>query len=209
MYKVFDRLLIVLLMLTVVICGVALIALAWSPYVLEGIVFWLYATPVNPAIVSAVCLLLIVAALRVLLFGGRARKEVPGVLVIAGELGRVEITLDTMAQLVESFMAGVAGMSHVRQRLEPREEGLAVALRVAVEPGTVIPEVSASVQAGLKKFLESTTGIAVAEVSVTVDNPPAKAKDIKPAAAARNISTVATVKPAAPAEESGEPAPGV
>ena len=40
-YKVMDRLLIGLLMLTVIVCGGALIALAWSPYVLESIVFWL------------------------------------------------------------------------------------------------------------------------------------------------------------------------
>ena len=161
---------------------------------------------------TVICLLLIVAALRVLIFGGRVRREAPAVLVVAGELGRVEITLDTMGQLVDSFMAGVNGVSHARHRLAPREDGLSVQLRVAVEAGTVIPEVSAGIQSGLKRFIESTTGIVVAEVGILVDNPPAKAKDIKPAAAARNINTIATVKPAepaAPAENVAAPETGV
>lgn len=209
MYKVVDRFLIGLLTLAVIAFGGVAIAIAWNGVALHAIAQWLYVSWINPAIVTAVCVVLMLIALRVLLFGGHARPEAARVLVASGELGSVEITMDTLGQLVDTYMAGVEGVTDTKHNLRAGESGLGVYLRVAMESSVSIPTASASIQSGMKAFLERATGIAVAEVGILVDNPPApktrESKSAAPKPAPRSASAVAVAVPApqneAPADE--------
>ena len=199
MYKVIDRFFVGLLALVVLVfCGAAVV-FAWNATALEELIRWLYASWIHPASVTAGCVVLILIALRVLFFAGRAPAEGPRILVTAGELGSVEITMDTLGQLVDAYMTDVEAVTDTRYNLRPGEKGLGIYLRVAMASGGAIPAVSGAVQSGLKEFIERTTGIAVAEVGILVDNPPApKVREAKaPVKAPAPRAAVQTVVPAA------------
>ena len=200
MYKMIDRFFVGLLALVILaFCGAAIV-FSWNAAALEELIRWLYASWIHPASVTAGCVVLILIALRVLFFAGRGQAEGPRILVTAGELGSVEITMDTLGQLVDAYMTDVEAVTDTRYNLRPGEKGMGIYLRVAMVSGVAIPEVSAAVQSGLKEFIERTTGIAVAEVGILVDNPPApKVRETK--APAKTPAPRAAVQTAVPAAQ--------
>lgn len=207
MYKIFDRVLVGILAVAVVAIGGGMLAVAWDAALLEQLFFMLQDS-MTKLWVTGLCIVLILISLRLLLFAGRRPKEMARITVSTGDFGTVEITLNTLSQLVNAFVAKVDGIVASKHNLRPGENGLGIYLRVGIREGASIPEVSRQVQQSLKVYMEHATGIAVAEVGVLVDNPVGKTREVRPAEPAKpvlqGVRTVAMAQAEAQAEQTPE-----
>ncbi len=86
------------------------------------------------------------------------------------ELGKVDITLDALKNLVQGIAIQQDGVEEVQTQLEPAENGVYIFLTGKVTPSAVIPEVTGDLQQIVKSYIEDTTGVNVKGVRVLIDN---------------------------------------
>lgn len=89
--------------------------------------------------------------------------------VSKSEIGKVDITLDALDNLVNNIAMEQEGVVSIDNRLKASEEGLLIDLQAEIYPSNSIPEITNSLQQLVKSYIEDTTGVLVAEVKVLVD----------------------------------------
>ncbi len=150
--------------LLVLALGVFAMATGWAwPYaVLVQGLDWLKYNGWESTAIGALLLIL-----GLLLFI-RPRPAVEVSFALTGKFGEVRITGEAIQEIVGRAALTVEGVRKVLVNLRHREEGLEITVISQFNPETVIPEISAELQAKVKQDVEHYTGIRVAEVKVLV-----------------------------------------
>ena len=97
-------------------------------------------------------------------------KRLPETTVTDGELGKVCITLNAIESLVLKVIQGIENIKDSKIKIKKKENGVSVLLRLTVNHDVVIPEITFKLQKAIKDYTETTAGIYVSDVQVSIDN---------------------------------------
>ena len=173
--KLFDRVLLVLLLIIVIAFSLALLGIAMRllpDFMVQSAVDFAYDGILPATILGATGLLLLIVSLRLLFANGKSKpKEVKptAALIRTTEFGTTSITLsalDSMAQkhcrannrikdCSTNITVGVGG-------------GISIGLKLMLMPDTNVPELTEALQKTLKEYIEAYAGITVNEVWIVV-----------------------------------------
>lgn len=163
-----ERLYLVLLALVVGVASVALGAVATAYFSLDVL-----RTSLEMVHGSLPYVLLsivgLVAAVAILVVSMR-RGECVETILQQGPLGEVRICFKALENLVLKAAREIKGVRETKTRLVSTDNGLVVYLRAVTYPDQNIPQITAELQAAVKAYVESTTGIGVSEIKVMIEN---------------------------------------
>lgn len=86
------------------------------------------------------------------------------------ELGRVEITMDALKNMIRGVAKEQDGVEDVNTLLKAGEGGVHISITGKVLPSAVIPEVTSRLQRIVKSYIEETTGVEVLDVEILIED---------------------------------------
>jgi uncharacterized alkaline shock family protein YloU len=153
--------------LAVIFAGIVLaLTLGWV--IPQGYLQPFLATTDNRWIVGVVCVLVIVSAIDLILFGGRGPRRSQGLLIQDTVLGRVDISALALEDMIRRASRQVREIREIRPVLRYEKEGLAISLNLSVSPDANLPAVSQEAQEAVQHYLEEKAGINVRQVQVLI-----------------------------------------
>ncbi|NLZ55027.1 MAG: alkaline shock response membrane anchor protein AmaP [Thermoanaerobacteraceae bacterium] len=97
-------------------------------------------------------------------------KRVPETIVRDNDLGKVCITLNAVESIVQKVIRDVEDVKESRIYIKKQEDGVSVALKITVNYDVIIPELTSELQKTIKDYVESTAGILIKNVRISVSN---------------------------------------
>lgn len=158
---VLDRVFLGLIALVLTTVAVILLLTVFGSNLL---VVWLRSANLifDGTILAAIFLLL--ALYLVIVIGRRKQAKF---IVYPKELGAIRISVDCVEGLIVEAARQMAGLEQVKAVITDVEEPR-VTIRVQVHPDYNIPELSEELQANVKSYVESTVGVVLQEIEVSV-----------------------------------------
>ncbi|MGG1876838.1 alkaline shock response membrane anchor protein AmaP [Paenibacillus sp. 7541] len=86
------------------------------------------------------------------------------------DFGEIQISVETIENLCLKAASRVRGVKDLKSRIKVSQAGLDIAIRAVVDGEESIPQLTTEVQKQVHDFVEDTTGIPVASVSVYIAN---------------------------------------
>ena len=167
--KIGERILLIF-MAVVFFCLVACVgACLWSDIVLDYVLDFVSISVYVKIAISAALLILLVLSIRST-FVSTGKGKSNSALAASTEEGGIYINLDTINSLAEKSVKKIEDVNDLKVRTAMSEEGAVIAIKVALSPECVIPEVSANIQQVVKMDIETLCGIAVKKINIQVDN---------------------------------------
>ena len=114
-------------------------------------------------------LILLLVSLRFLLYGLKS-KQLPETTVRDGELGKICITLNAIESLVQKVIRDIENVKDSKIKIKKQENGVSIVLKLTVNYDVVIPEITSELQKTIKDYIETTAGILVKDVCISIDN---------------------------------------
>ncbi len=174
--KLFDRILLGLLLLitTVLSLGLLVLALRFIPLenVQQLIAAW-YPQPIWQLVLISSGFVILLLSLRLMFAGGKKRQDpLPSsTLVQTTDLGAAYISIAAIDAMVQKHCRANNRIRSVNSTVLPvREGGVVLRIRLSLMPDTNIPELSGALQKSLKEYVERLSGISVREVSILVED---------------------------------------
>ena len=173
--KWFDRVLLALVLIVFIGVGVFAIGIALGPlrplfesfYALMTNGLW-----VNVLILSAVGLVMLLAALRVL-YASCAHKSAPApttVLLKTTDNGTIRIAVSAVDSMVQRAARSAPSVRDLTSRILVLDnDALAIQLRVTFAPDAMLTEATTQVQNDVKDYVQTHAGVPVLEVQVFVE----------------------------------------
>lgn len=170
--KLFDRILLAILLLFIVLMAVGLLVLCMRVVPLSEIqntIAFLYADSISLIVVALVCVVLLAIALR-LAFGGKAQKQPNATLVKATEIGGTYISLAALNTMVQKHCRANNRIRNCTSSVNAVRDGVTIALKLALMPDTDIPKLTQELQKSLKEYVETLSGIHVLQIGILVED---------------------------------------
>ncbi|MDO4572187.1 MAG: alkaline shock response membrane anchor protein AmaP [Clostridia bacterium] len=172
--KVFDRILLALLLIVAIVCAFVLFAVAARliPEVMAlDFVALFYANAANALILAAAGLVLLLVSIK-LMFAGRSRQapQPAATMIRQSDIGGAYIALSAIDTMVQKHCRQQGKVRDCGSSLHAVENGVAIALKLSVLPDTDIVTLTDELQKSLKEYIESLTGVNVQEISILVEN---------------------------------------
>lgn len=171
--SVFDRMLLLLLILFTVAVSVLLfcVSLRVVPEeAIQSVVGLLYYDLTNALIAGGIALVLLLIALR-LLFRGRSQTG-KNTLVNSGEAGSIHISNAALDAMVQRHVRSNTQVRDCKSFIVTKDGGVGIRLVLTLLPDTNIPETVGSVQTSLREYVEGLSGVHVHGVDITVESTP-------------------------------------
>lgn len=174
MFKVWDRLLLFIFSLAIIVASGFAIAVAAGAFTLEWLTEVAHQVtgdyrPLQIATI-AVAVVLIVISLRFLVLSvGRLNSAAPTINQRT-EHGDIQISIETVENLALKAASRSKGVKDLRARVRVAEAGLHITIRAFVDGEGSIPTLSEDMQRTVSEQIEETTGIPVADVTVFIAN---------------------------------------
>ncbi len=167
--KISERLL--LIFMTVVFFALVLLigTCIWYTPVLAAVISVIGSSVYIKIAASAILLILLVLSFRSMLVSTHKAKE-NALMAASTDEGGIYINLDTVSSLAKTAVKKVDGVKELRVKTVVNDEGANIAVKAALSPEVVIPEVSALIQQSVKVDIETLCGIKVKKVTIQIDN---------------------------------------
>ncbi len=133
-------------------------------------------TPQNRLAVGLVATVLLVMALIMLMTSFKTEVKTNSIIVDSTLAGDISITVPAIKAIILKALRKIEGVKETRSVISSGPEGLIVYLHMMINPDYSVPEMSKSIQAEVKQYLENTGGLKVAEVKILVDDMNASSK---------------------------------
>jgi uncharacterized alkaline shock family protein YloU len=172
--SIFDKLLLMLVLIMFLALSFFLGAVALSLISLGAVSEFLTALlpvwSINSIIIGVIALVVFLMSVRLLVASyGTDRKQSYTRLSIT-DSGEIAISIPTIKQIVSSYLSTKQDITATSSVVIPARDGLIVRIRICVKEGSILPEITTSVQKELKAHLETITGLVIKEIGVLVDN---------------------------------------
>lgn len=174
MFKVWDRLLLFIFSVAIIVAAAFAVAVAAGAFSLE----WLTDVVVQVTGdyrplqigVIAVAIVFILISLRFLVLSvGRVNATAPTINQRT-EHGDIQISVETVENLALKAASRSKGVKDLRARVRVAEAGLHITIRAFVDGESSIPTLSEDMQRTVSQQIEETTGIPVSDVTVYIAN---------------------------------------
>lgn len=119
--------------------------------------------------IGAVGLILLLMSLKLLLSGLKSQRY-PETIIKSGDLGNVAISFNAIESLILKLTRDIENVRDVKVHIRKKEDGISVMLKLVVNFDVVIPEMSSTLQKSIKDYIETTAGIMVKDINISVDN---------------------------------------
>lgn len=164
---------IIILFLGLVFAGGGLLTLAVYAnlipgYDLSALIGWAGWADRNVFLAAGGAMLLI--ALILIALGLRSAKKTAHAVLKGSEFGEVHISIAAIENMVLRVVQQTQDIKDVGRQVSFTSSGLVVKSRIKVMPDVSLPVPISELQSKIKAYLEETTGIAVREVRVIVEN---------------------------------------
>lgn len=169
MQSIWRMLLFVYNLLLIIVAGLAVAASVGRPEPLTYIELAL-STPQNRIIVGLVGVVLLVVGVLVFLSTIKLEPRPQSIEVERSLNGEVSITVSAVKIIIMKAAKTIEGIKEIRPAVSNGADGLQVYLHMMINPDISVPELSKKVQDVVRKYLEDTGGLKVAEVKVLVDD---------------------------------------
>ncbi|MBV9578673.1 MAG: alkaline shock response membrane anchor protein AmaP [Chloroflexi bacterium] len=174
---VFNRLLIILLALVVLVAAGAVLLTALgviqpaqiaasSVWVADHLAPYSNLDPTRMGWTIGICVVLMVLAIVLLVLELRVRRGARRITLKEDELGTVTVALDGVRELVDREAGQVAGVKSAHSHVEQQPQGLRIECQVAVDPASSVPDLTRELRERLKTAVQHHVGMTVTEVSV-------------------------------------------
>lgn len=127
----------------------------------------LYGDMTVKIIATAIAALIIGLSLKFIFTGGK-EKRVRTKTLKETEGGSIRISVLALQDMVTRYVVELKDVRNHKVKIITNEKGIDIDLKLAVIPGTNIPELTSSLQAGLKDNIETFSGICVNHVDILV-----------------------------------------
>jgi uncharacterized alkaline shock family protein YloU len=173
--KLFDRILLALLLIVTTAISLLLIVLAARVIrldLIQGFAAQMYQGANNAIILGASGLALLIVSIRLMFAGGQKKEVQPAsTLVQATELGAAFISISAIDSMVQKHCRANNRIRNVISNVRSvRDGGVTISVRLALMPDTDIPALTTELQKTLKEYVEKHSGINVREVGILVED---------------------------------------
>ena len=97
------------------------------------------------------------------------KKQLTRVPLQVGENGSAYLTVSALVTMVTRFLASEGILNESKTIVHSAEEGIALEIRIVVEPGMTLPMVAEKLQSDVKAYLLSYAGVQVQRVEIVVE----------------------------------------
>ncbi|MCR6545956.1 alkaline shock response membrane anchor protein AmaP [Dehalobacterium formicoaceticum] len=118
-------------------------------------------------IIGVTAALVLIGALY-LLVSAFLRDPVFNVKITSNETGEISITMPAVEALVKKAAFQIKGVKEVKPLIKHTGDGIALFLKVSMQPGTIIPQSAEELQTLVKEYLDQVAGLSVAEIKVLI-----------------------------------------
>lgn len=179
-FTLFDKFLLVLLLLAAIALSALCIATA-----MDFVSYDMIVAPIavitngiigNRLILGAAGVVLLTIALRLFVAMGKKRQPQmapapTSTLLLSNDNGTAYITIAAIDSLVQRHCCANGKIRECESLVAPAQEpntGVCIKLRLSVTPETVIPELTASLQQSLKEYIQGVCGVSVNSVDILI-----------------------------------------
>lgn len=152
-----------------VLAAIALAAAAGRPEIMAAINTALD-TPANRMMVGAIAVVVLVLTIMLMFSLLRVESKPKSIVVTSSLNGQVSITVAAIKIIIMKAVKKVEGVRDIRSSVSSGADGLVIYLHMMINPEYSVPEMTRSIQAVVKEYLENIGGLQVAEVRVLVDD---------------------------------------
>ncbi len=169
--KIGDRILLIILVLILMLFSLGLLAIAIGiiPANNVGSIISEANRGMSAIVTAAVAVVLFIVGLRLLVASLIPPKALSTILATT-ELGVVRVSVATLDTLTQKAVHSFQEVKEVKSVVLPDADGAKIQLKITVLPDVVMPELTQSIQAKVKEYVESLSGIRVKEVQVYIEN---------------------------------------
>lgn len=177
--RAFDRVLLAILLIVAIVFSFILLGMSVNLVkydVVDVFIASFYAHPRNALILAACALVLLLICVKLVFAGrgGRAHEQKPAApastLMQQTELGGTFISLDAIDGMVQKHCRAQERVRDCHSTLRALDDGVTVGIRLSVLPDTDVSALSTQLQASLREYIESLTGIHVKEIGILVES---------------------------------------
>jgi len=161
---------VILVFLGLFLIGAALFLAALNFNLLPGLAVPLPSWVDETVLLASGSVMLLLALIFLSLGLRSGRKKIKNAVLKGSEFGAVMISIPAIENMVLRVIQQTQGLKDVSRTVSYTADGLLVKIKVKAMPDVTLPDLISSLQSKTKEYLESTTGITVSEVEVTVDN---------------------------------------
>ena len=175
---IFDRILLVFLMLIGVAMGIVFLFIAINFVTVDmlSLVFALpYGSVFNHILTGVIGLLLLIFSFRIMIAFNRGKGKGPAAasaVIAHNELGTSRITLAAIDAMVQRHCRANPVVADCNSLIATKANAVSVNLKVVLTDEANVAETTAGLQNSLREYIQSLTGIAVNDISILVVSAP-------------------------------------
>ncbi|SFB20132.1 Uncharacterized conserved protein YloU, alkaline shock protein (Asp23) family [Cohnella sp. OV330] len=174
MFKVWDRLLLFIYSLAIVVASAFVVAVALGAFSMEWLTEVVDQTtgdyrPLQVGVIVVAAVLILISLRFLVLSVGRLNTTAPTINQRT-EHGDIQISIETVENLALKAASRSKGVKDLRARVRVAEAGLHITIRAFVDGEGSIPTLSEDMQRTVSQQIEETTGIPVSDVTVYIAN---------------------------------------
>lgn len=170
--RLLDRILLTLYTLMIIILSFTLLSLSLNFIPLKQALNVLAEIEYNwqfVVISFAISLIFLLISFR-FLFSGIKSDKVQGALVKNTDLGMIRVSINTLDNLSQKAVRKFNEVKDVKSSILAELDGIEIRLKISVMPEIKIPDLTQAIQASVKEYVESMSGILVKEVEIYIDD---------------------------------------
>ena len=171
--NIFFRVLLAVYAVCLSIVSALVMLVIFRPVVLTTIYEGLYGTITEnrgaSIIIFVIALAFFIVSLTFLFSGLKSNKDKKAVSKYTN-IGEIKISLNTIENIALTASRRLNGVRDSKAYVFKADESVSIAIRAVVMPDINIPSLSEDIQAKVKKAVEESSGIGVADVKVIIDN---------------------------------------
>lgn len=138
-------------------------------FVTDVVNTFLFGSFIFKILYTIIFIILIVVAIFLLFFDFKKPVE-KTVKIAAYSNGSVLISIKAIEELVGKYLSQLTSIKENKSKVIPNDDSISVKVDLGVYSETNIPEVTKSINDGLKYFIENQTGLKVQDVDVLIQN---------------------------------------
>ena len=175
---IFDRILLVLLMLIGVAMGIVMLMIAINFLTVDMLppVFALpYGSVLNHILTGAIGILLMIFSFRIMISFNRGKGKgaaAASTVIAHSELGTSRITLAAIDAMVQRHCRANPAVMDCSSLIATKASAVSVNLKVVLTEEANVAETTAALQSSLREYIQNLTGIAVNDISILVVSAP-------------------------------------
>ena len=102
------------------------------------------------------------------MFTGARERKIKTKTLRESETGSIRISVLALQDMVNRYVTEINEIRNYKTKIIITEKGINIELSLAVLPGTNIPELTNSLQAGIKSNIETLSGISVGNINILI-----------------------------------------